>query len=67
MSKTLVYKQTTQTLLKAIGFFDKENMTIEIDGEAIPLAELLNDFADNDIELSVKISNVEELDLERTE
>lgn len=67
MSKNLVYKQTTQTMLKAVGFFDKENMCIEIDGDAISINDLLDKFANKDIELSIKISNSEDLDLEGNE
>ena len=67
MSKNLVYKQTTQTMLKAVGFFDKENMCIEIDGDAISINDLLDNFANKDIELSIKISNSEDLDLEGNE
>ena len=67
MSKNLVYKQTTQTMLKAVGFFDKEHMCIEIDGDAISINDLLDKFANKDIELSIKISNSEDLDLEGNE
>lgn len=62
MAKTLTYKKSTTTTLKAMGLLDLSDNTIDT-GESgiISIADLLADFDDNIIELSLKIKNDEEL------
>lgn len=63
MAKNLSYKKSTQITLKAYGELNTENNTINIDGVDVPLASLLSDFENENIEICVKIKNEEELDV----
>ena len=63
MAKNLSYKKSTQITLKAYGELNTENSTINIDGVDVPLASLLSDFENENIEICVKIKNEEELDV----
>ena len=61
MGKSLVYKKSTVTTLKAIGTLELDKGVINVEGEEIPITELLKDFNNLDIEISMKIKDEEEL------
>ena len=61
MGKSLVYKKSTVTTLKAIGTLELDKGIINVEGEEIPLTELLKDFDNLDVEISMKIKDEEEL------
>ena len=56
------YKESKNTVLKAVGILDSENMVIDIDGSSKKLSVLLQDFANKTIEINVKIKEENELD-----
>lgn len=56
------YKRTNSIDLKADGFIDTKNMTIEVDGELKNIATLLSDFDGSFVSLSVKSKDEVELD-----
>lgn len=64
MAKNPSYKQstTTTTTIKASGFLDSVNSSIEIDGNAIPLSQLLCKFDGEYVEFQIK--KKEDADLE---
>ena len=61
MGKSLVYKKSTVTTLKAIGTLELDKGVINVEGEEIPITELLKDFDNLDVEISMKIKDEEEL------
>lgn len=61
MGKSLVYKKSTVTTLKAIGTLELDKGVINVEGEEIPITELLKDFNNLDVEISMKIKDEEEL------
>lgn len=61
MGKSLVYKKSTVTTLKAIGTLELDKGIINVEGEEIPLIELLKDFDNLDVEISMKIKDEEDL------
>lgn len=61
MGKSLVYKKSTVTTLKAIGALELDKGVINVEGEEIPITELLKDFDNLDVEISMKIKDEEEL------
>ena len=63
MSKALSLKRTTTTALKAAGFFNDSDKTIEIDGEKRPVKDLFTVFDGCDIEISIKVKDEEEVDV----
>lgn len=62
MAKNPSYKQSTTTTIKASGFLDSDNSSIEIDGNAIPLSQLLSKFNGEYVEFQIK--KKEDADLE---
>lgn len=58
---SMKYKKTESITLSVKGFIDKENMTIDIDGDIKKLSTLLSDFDGSFVEVSVKSKN--EMDL----
>lgn len=67
MAKALTYKKSTSTTLKAVGFIDAENSTIEIEGSVVDIKTLLNDFDGEFAELQIKLKTDEDLDLSSTD
>lgn len=67
MAKSLSYKETTTVNLKVAGLLNLKNNTvkIEIDDDLVEkrLHDLLKDFDGQEIELSVKVKNEQELEL----
>ena len=61
MGKSLVYKKSTVTTLKAIGTLELDKGVINVEGEEIPITELLKDFDNLDVEISMKIKDEEDL------
>lgn len=61
MGKSLVYKKSTVTTLKAIGTLELDKGVINVEGEEIPITDLLKDFDNLDVEISMKIKDEEEL------
>lgn len=58
---SMKYKKTESITLSVKGFVDKENMTIDVDGDIKKLSTLLSDFDGSFVEVSVKSKN--EMDL----
>lgn len=56
------YKKTQTINLKAEGFIDIENMTIEVDGEIKNISTLLSDFDASFVSLNIKTKEETELD-----
>lgn len=56
------YKKTQTINLKADGFIDIENMTIEVDGEIKNISTLLSDFDGSFVSLNIKTKEETELD-----
>ena len=56
------YKKTQTINLKAEGFIDSENMTIEVDGEVKNISTLLSDFDGCYVCLNAKTKEETELD-----
>ncbi|MFR2774857.1 MAG: hypothetical protein ACLTBR_03405 [Anaerostipes sp.] len=64
MAKTLTYKKSTTTTLKAVGLLDLSQETIDTgDSGVISISDLLSDFNDEIIELSIKIKEDKELSI----
>lgn len=65
MAKTLSYKKSTTTTLKAVGFVDAELGVMEIEGTGVPqkLSDLLKDFDGELVEINIKQKTDEELEL----
>ena len=59
---SMKYKKTESITLSVKGFIDKENMTIDVDGDIKKLSTLLSDFDGSYVEVSVKTKNEQELD-----
>jgi len=60
----LDYKKTTTQNIKVCGKLDIESMTINVDGEDIPLKVLFKDFDDvDDLVITAKVKTEELLDL----
>lgn len=57
----LVYKQTTVTQKKMVGFYDSDKHAIDVDGVNMDILEALNDF--NGAAIEVVIKTKEETDL----
>lgn len=66
MAKELSYKKSVSTTLKAVGLFDANAMTLEIDGSSKKLHKLLEDFDGCSLELTAKVSYHEDLDIPNT-
>ena len=58
MAKTLSYKKSTTTTLKAVGFVDAELGVMEIEGAGVSkkLSDLLKDFDGELVEINIKDS-----------
>lgn len=56
------YKKTQTINLKAEGFIDIKNMTIEVDGEIKNISTLLSDFDASFVSLNIKTKEETELD-----
>lgn len=56
------YKKTQTINLKADGFIDIKNMTIEVDGEVKNISTLLSDFDGSFVSLNIKTKEETELD-----
>lgn len=65
MAKTLSYKKSTTTTLKAVGFVDAELGVMEIEGAGVSkkLSDLLKDFDGELVEINIKQKTDEELEL----
>lgn len=59
--KNLQYKKVTTTTLKVGGILDADRMIVDVDGVEKDIKTLLSDFADQCIELNVKIKDELEL------
>jgi len=59
------YKKSTTTTLEAAGLLDAEGRVLDTDGESINIDDLLNEFADEFVELQLKLKDDEELVLEQ--
>lgn len=59
---SMKYKKTESITLSVKGFIDKENMTIDVDGDIKKLSTLLSDFDASYVELVVKCKEETELD-----
>ena len=60
--KNLQYKKVTTTTLKVCGFLDTNRMIEDVDGVEKDIKTLLSDFADQCIELNVKVKDEMELE-----
>lgn len=60
--KNLQYKKVTTTTLKVGGILDADRMVIDVDGVEKDIKTLLSDFADQCIELNIKIKDEMELE-----
>lgn len=60
--KNLQYKKVTTTTLKVCGFLDTNRMIVDVDGVEKDIKTLLSDFADQCIELNVKVKDEMELE-----
>lgn len=56
------FKRTETQNMKIAGVFNKETMTVEVDGEEKSLATLLSPFEGLAVEIKVTVKNEEELD-----
>lgn len=65
MAKNLVYKKSTSTTLKAVGFLNEDKSALNVDGEEIRLQEMAADFPnDTLVEVQIKFKDDEDLSLE---
>lgn len=55
------YKVSTTTTLKATGILDTKELTINIDGEDKPIADLLADFHNEAVTMTVKVGTEKDL------
>ena len=60
--KNLQYKKVTTTTLKVGGILDADRMIVDVDGVEKDIKTLLSDFADQCIELNVKVKDEMELE-----
>lgn len=60
--KNFTYKRTETQNMKIAGVFNKETMTVEVDGEEKSLVTLLSPFEGLAVEIKVSVKNEEELD-----
>ena len=63
MAKNLKYLKSTSTKLTVCGLVDKENNSINVDGEDISISTLLTDFNGCETTISFNIKQDEELEL----
>ena len=61
MAKNYSYKTNTATTLRANGMLNVKDLTIDINGEIKSIAELLNNFADCNVQLTIKTVNEQDL------
>lgn len=62
MAKEFSYKKVTTTKLQAIGMFDADNLTIDVEGETKTLKDLLKDFNGTTVTLAVQVKQEEEIE-----
>lgn len=58
------YKKSTTVTLKAEGFLDVEDGTLEFEGNVVNVTSLLNEFATGDyLDVTIKMKDDEQLEL----
>lgn len=60
--KNFTYKRTETQNMKIVGVFDKETMTVDVDGDEKSLSTLLSPFEGTCVEIKVVTKNEQELD-----